>query len=109
MLFFGNDVERKTVAPGIGRKVLAHGGKIMMCDFTLEKGAVLAEHHHPHEQVTYVISGKLDFQVGEERKILSAGDSAYMGPNVSHKVTVLEEARCVDVFTPIREDFIVKE
>ena len=109
MFVFGKDVQRKTVAQGIGRKVLAHDGKIMMCDFTLEKGAVLAEHHHPHEQVTYLISGKLDFQVGSERKILTAGDSAYMGPDVPHKVIVLEESRCVDVFTPMREDFITKE
>ena len=92
---------------GVTRKVLAYSKNLMTVELHFEKGAVGAPHSHPHEQIGYIISGKLVYQeAGCEDKILGTGDTYYVAPNVVHGVQILEETKLLDIFTPMREDFV---
>lgn len=92
---------------GVQRKVLSYSENIMSVELHFEKGSIGALHSHPHEQIGYVISGSLIYKEdGQEDKIISAGDTYYVAPNVEHGVVALEETMLLDVFTPMRKDFI---
>ena len=69
-------------------------------------GAIGPIHQHVHRQATYVVRGRFEVTVGDERRELRAGDSFFAGPNVRHGVIALEDGALVDVFTPAREDFL---
>ena len=100
--------EQKTVqpAPGLVRKHLATGGSLMAVEVHFEQGAVGAVHQHPHEQLTYVLSGRFEFQENDQITILEPGDSVYVGPNIPHGAVALEAGVLLDLFTPQREDFL---
>ncbi len=91
---------------GLTRKVAAYNDNVMCVEVHFDKGTVAARHHHPHEQITYVISGKFEFTVGDETYIVSAGDSLYKQPDIEHGATCLEAGTLLDIFTPQREDFL---
>lgn len=91
---------------GLTRKVAAYSDNVMCVEVHFETGTVAALHHHPHEQITYVISGKFEFTVGDRAHVVSAGDSLYKQPNIEHGATCLEAGTLLDVFTPHREDFL---
>lgn len=96
----------ENVARGLNRKVAAHNDNLMIVEVHFDAGTVAPLHHHVHEQITYVISGKFEFSVGEETYIVSAGDSLYKQPNVEHGAICLEAGTLLDVFTPHRADFL---
>ncbi|WP_380055542.1 cupin domain-containing protein [Falsihalocynthiibacter sp. SS001] len=100
------DNESVTVAPGLSRKVGAHNDNLMVVEVHFEAGTVAPRHHHVHEQITYVMSGKFEFTVGDETYVVAAGDSLYKQPNIEHGATCLEAGTLLDVFTPHREDFL---
>ena len=92
---------------GVTRKVLSYSQNLMSVELYFKKGAIGAKHSHPHEQIGYVISGKLVYQEdGREDKILETGDTYYVAPNVVHGVQILEDTKLLDIFTPMREDFV---
>lgn len=93
-------------APGITRRILAHGGNIMGVEATFEKGAVGEVHVHPHEQVSYILSGSFEYEVNGQKYILHKGDSYYVAPNEPHGAIALEDAVILDIFTPQRSDFL---
>ena len=101
-----NEVQEETVAEGVTRKVLAYDGKLMSVEFTFVKGAVGAVHHHPHEQIGYVVKGSLELEMDGKKQVIEAGDTYYVKPHVPHGVVALEESVVVDLFTRHREDFI---
>ena len=85
----------------------------MMTFFTFEPGSVVPEHDHPHEQITYIAQGPVNFFLGEgdEQTVdrVETGDMIVIPPNTPHTVEVLgETARLVDCFYPIREGFLSK-
>ncbi|CAM4461706.1 cupin domain-containing protein [Paenibacillus xylanexedens] len=89
------------------RKILGMGGTLMMVEVTFAKGGIGEVHSHDaHEQVSYIVKGSFEVQVGEETRILKAGDSFYAGFNVPHGVKALEDSVILDVFTPFRQDFL---
>ena len=104
--------ENKTVSPtdlggGVSRKILSYSRNLMTVELYFPKGAVGAKHSHPHEQIGYIISGRLLYQEeGCEDKLLETGDTYYVAPNVVHGVQILEETKLLDIFTPMREDFV---
>lgn len=92
---------------GVVRKVLAYSENLMSVELHFEKGAVGAMHRHPHEQIGYLISGSLLFkEEGKEDKILTSGDTYYVEPDVEHGVVAMEETMLLDIFTPMRKDFV---
>ncbi len=106
--FVKNDVpEVQRPEPGIERKIMAYCDQLMLCQLKFAAGTTSALHKHPHEQITYVISGALKFSVGGQDQIVRAGDVVYMPANVEHGVLLaLEESVIVDTFAPKRDDFL---
>jgi len=92
---------------GAQRKVLSYGEKLMLVQFTFEANATSWLHSHPHEQVGYVVSGEIDFNMeGHAPVRLKAGGSYYVPPNAKHNIVAYAPTVLIDVFTPIREDFM---
>ena len=96
----------ETVAGGVRRQVLGHGTDLMIVRVEFQSDAVGALHHHPHRQATYVAAGRFEVTVGNDRTELLAGDCFYAPSDVPHGVRALEDGVLIDVFTPIREDFL---
>lgn len=99
-------VKKEDPAPGIQRQMVV-GENVMMVRFTFEPFLVTPEHTHPHEQMTLVIQGKVKFFIEGEVKIVSPGDVLHFPPHNRHGATMLdEEVVLIDIFSPIREDFL---
>ncbi len=103
------EIQREDLGGGVSRKILKYGGNLMMVEVTMEKGGRGAAHVHPHEQISYIARGSFEFNVGGEKQVVRQGDSLYVAPNVEHGTLSLEEGSIVvDIFCPIREDFLKK-
>lgn len=95
-------------AEGIERQMIV-GENMMMCRFRFAPFVVTDEHSHPHEQMTLVVQGTVKFTISGEEHILQAGDVLYFPPDNRHGATMLdEEVVLIDIFSPIREDFLKK-
>lgn len=91
---------------GIDQKTLVFGDRTLMAEFRLNKGAVVPRHSHPYEQTGYLVSGRMIFITGEERFEALPGDSWCILMNVEHSAEVLEDSVAVEVFSPVREDYL---
>jgi quercetin dioxygenase-like cupin family protein len=96
----------EVTAPGVKRQILVHGPDLMLVRVDFERDAVGALHQHPHRQATYVAAGRFECLVGDETRILVAGDSFFARADVPHAVRALEPGTLIDSFTPAREDFL---
>ena len=92
--------------PGFTRKVMAYNEEVMMCEVSFEAGSVGNTHSHPHVQVTYVAEGSFAFTIGDETRIVNKGDSVLMPGGAAHGVKCLEAGKLVDVFVPMRQEFV---
>lgn len=92
--------------PGVTRRIIARGGKLMAVHVAFKKGAVGSIHKHTHEQVSYIVSGSFEYYEGGEKHIIKAGDSYFVPSDVEHGVVALEDSVILDIFTPQREDFL---
>ncbi|MGP8308830.1 cupin domain-containing protein [Vibrio sp. YIC-376] len=106
MFVLNQDIPMEDLGEGISRKVLAHSENIMSVEVHFEEGAIGTMHSHPHEQLTYVLSGEFEFTIGDEKKIVKAGDTMYKEPNIEHGCVCLKPGVLIDTFTPMRKDFI---
>ncbi len=100
------DQEWEQVGEGVKRKIMGYDDKIMLVKVHFEKGGVGPMHQHHHSQVTYVESGRFEMTIGDETKILTGGDSFYIPTNIMHGALCKEAGMLIDVFSPIREDFM---
>jgi quercetin dioxygenase-like cupin family protein len=99
----------KKVAEGMEIKVLVHGENMLMAEFKLAAGSVMPEHGHPHEQTGYVVSGRVRMIFkGKEPFETGAGGSWSIPGRAPHSAEVIEDAVVIEVFTPVREDFLQK-
>ena len=96
----------QTAGEGVTRRVLAYTDGLMCVENTFEKGAVGALHHHPHTQITYVVSGAFDFTVDGVTHTVRAGDTILKEDGVEHGCVCTEAGILLDIFTPMREDFV---
>ncbi|MEQ1644711.1 MAG: cupin domain-containing protein [Pyrinomonadaceae bacterium] len=93
-------------APGIKRQMVV-GQNVMMCRFTFDPFLVTPEHTHPHEQMTLVVKGRVRFFIDGVENIAAAGDVFHFPPHNRHGATMMdEEVVLIDIFSPIREDFL---
>ena len=99
-------MEWEELGGGVSRKFLGFDNQIMMVQVRFKKGALGSPHFHFHTQTTYVAEGKFEFEVDGEKKIVVAGDGVYIEPNLVHSAVCLEEGMLIDVFSPVREDFL---
>lgn len=107
MLVKRNETESRQILPGVNRRILNHGGKLMMTEFVFKKDTDVGVHSHPHEQISYLILGSGKFHLGGIDTIIEKGDSVYIPPDVPHGLIALEDGTTIiDAFTPPREDFL---
>ena len=105
MLTHRSSAKPVEMLPGVVRRTLSDGERMMLIEVTIENGAVVPLHSHPHEQVGYLVSGRLLFELGDEKRELSPGDSWLVPSNVPHQVTALESSVAIDIFAPPREEY----
>lgn len=91
---------------GIEMKPLAYGDKTLLVRFRLSKGAQLPAHAHPHEQTGYLVSGRMVLYIDGEAHETGPGDSWTIPGNVEHQAQILEDSVAVEVFSPVREDYL---
>jgi quercetin dioxygenase-like cupin family protein len=105
---FINDCEIpwEELGGGLKRKILSYDDKMMMVKVAFEQGGVGALHSHYHTQMSYVESGLFEITIGDKTSQLNQGDGYYIPPNVVHGAICLKAGVLIDVFTPMREDFI---
>lgn len=103
---FYEQVKPEEVAQGVTRRILAYNKELMCVENTFEKGAVGALHSHPHTQITYVVSGEFEFEIDGVKKTVVAGDSMLKTDNVIHGCVCKEPGVLLDIFNPMREDFV---
>ena len=106
MVRFNKDVTACDCEPGVTRKILTYNDDLMMCEITFQKGARGNTHSHPHQQITYVAKGSFEFTIDGETAVVGHGDSVLMPSNSVHGTVALEDGILVDVFSPMREDFL---
>ena len=106
MTFFSvKDLPGTDMLPGVVRRAvyLEH---VMMTFFDFAPGSVVPEHSHPHEQITYVVQGAMEFHLGDQTQVLRAGSGVLCPPGVPHGATVLDEPTvALDAWYPLREDY----
>jgi quercetin dioxygenase-like cupin family protein len=83
-----------------------YGEKVMLVYFDLKKGAIIPEHHHVSEQVTYIVKGKVKVLSGGKEFIVSKGEVLLIPSNTPHRFEALEDTIDIDVFSPPRQDWI---
>ncbi len=94
------------LSEGIERQMI-WGERLMVCRLRCAPRIITAVHSHPHEQITLVERGRVTFFVAGQPVIASAGDVLHFPSNVEHGATMLdEEVVLIDIFSPIREDFL---
>ncbi|MCR4813292.1 MAG: cupin domain-containing protein [Lachnospiraceae bacterium] len=103
---YGAETDKVPGGEGILRQVKSYTDEVMVVENHFEKGAVGALHSHPHTQITYVVSGVFEFTIGDETKVVKAGDSMLKKDGIVHGCTCLEEGILLDIFSPMRRDFI---
>ena len=80
---------------------------LMLTHFTFKAGAAVPEHSHPHQQITFLLKGEMEFTLEGEMRLIRAGEGCAVPPNARHGVLALAEAEAIDCWHPVREDYIV--
>jgi quercetin dioxygenase-like cupin family protein len=104
--FTSKEMKWEDLGGGVQRQFLGYDNQIMMVKVKFEKGAVGSTHEHFHTQSTYCSEGKFEFTIGDDVKLVEAGDGVYIKPNLPHGAVCLEAGILIDVFSPVREDFL---
>jgi quercetin dioxygenase-like cupin family protein len=91
--------------PGVHRRVLSCGERVMVVQFRIARDAEVPVHTHPHEQVGHVVSGRMRFRLGDEERELGPGDGYAVPSNVPHGAVGVTDTIAVDSFHPGRDDY----
>lgn len=94
------------VSEGVKRKIMTYDPSLMLVKVAFETGGVGVAHSHIHTQMSYVEIGAFRIAIGDEERIVRAGDAYYIPSNVRHGAVCEEAGVLVDVFSPMREDFV---
>ncbi len=92
----------------ISRKVIS-GDKAMVAQVFLKKDAVVPEHHHESEQITYILEGALKFELDGKEVIVRKGEVLRIPSHLPHRAVALEDTLDLDIFSPIRTDWLTKD
>ncbi|MBE5795509.1 MAG: cupin domain-containing protein [Clostridiales bacterium] len=100
------DIPFKDLGGGVRRRVLSYNEKVMTVEVSFETGAEGVVHTHPHTQCTYVLSGRFNYIVEDEAIVLGPGDSVVVPSDLPHGTICLETGVLLDIFSPMRSDFL---
>lgn len=99
------EMESEQLKPGLTRQ-FTQGEQVTVGRVFLKKGTVVHEHQHVNEQVSLVLEGALEFRFGNATTVLRPGETLLIPPNLPHEATALEDTWNLDVFYPVRADWI---
>jgi quercetin dioxygenase-like cupin family protein len=103
--FRTGDLPATEMLPGVTRRAVYLEG-VMLTFFDFEPNAIVPEHHHPHQQITWIVAGTMEFSLDGEKRELHAGDGVLIPPDVPHSAVILDgPCRALDAWHPIREDY----
>ena len=91
---------------GVNMATMVYGEKTLMARFKLERGCAIPDHNHPHEQTGLLLSGRMVFTVDGTDHEVMPGDSWCIGSDVSHSARAVEDSVAVEMFSPVREDYL---
>jgi quercetin dioxygenase-like cupin family protein len=100
-------MEKEVLSETISRKIIS-GEKAMVAQVFLDKGAVVPEHSHESEQITYILEGALKFWIDGKEIVVNAGEVLTIPPNMPHRAEALADTVDLDIFNPPRADWINK-
>ena len=102
------NVEATHPEHGLTRQVLAWNSGMMLVRHEMKSGWRGARHSHPHEQMVYVVSGRIVLESPAGKVEAGPGDSFIVPGNTDHQAWALEDSEVLDIFTPYREDYAPK-
>ena len=102
-----DDIPAEQINPTISRRYIT-ADRVTVARFELKRGAVVPQHAHENEQVSYIISGALKFVFDGRDIVVRGGEVLQIAPNVPHAAEAVEDTVAIDVFSPIRQDWIDK-
>lgn len=100
---------RKELAPGIKVHVLSSGERLTQCWVAMAAGTRLPVHSHRHEQASYIVSGRVRWEIDGLESEGAPASSLIFAPHQPHGCLVLEDCVIVDTFTPVREEYLAGE
>jgi quercetin dioxygenase-like cupin family protein len=98
-------IPEERVSDKISRRIVA-GEKGMIVWWSIAAGVHVEAHHHPHEQIVWMLKGKMEFRLGDEQRMCGPGDIVVIPAEVEHEGWIREDTEVIDVFSPPREDFL---
>ncbi len=101
-------VTKEVLNERIARKVIS-GDKAMVAQVFIAKGGVVPEHFHESEQITYILEGALKFEIEGRELVVAAGEVLRIPSHVPHRAVALEDTLDLDIFSPIRHDWLKKD
>ena len=101
------DIPAENVSPSVSRRYIT-ADRVTVAQFHLKRGGVVPRHSHEQAQITCVMSGALEFVINGLQVVVSSGEVAQIPSWVEHEVRVLEDTVVIDVFSPVRQDWIDK-
>jgi quercetin dioxygenase-like cupin family protein len=104
-LFSWENVKKEVLNDKLARKVIS-GEKITMAQIFFAKDAVVPLHQHENEQISSVLTGALRLEIEGKEIVLRPGEVLLIPPHVPHRVVALEDSMALDVFSPIRTDWL---
>jgi len=99
------EIPEESLNPLLSRKLIT-GDRVMLAHVILKKGSIVPAHQHENEQVTYILSGALKFELQGKEIVLREGDVLHIPSNVVHSAIALEDTLDLDIFSPPRQDWL---
>jgi len=104
-----NESGYKQVLPGIRLKSLVYGENTLLSEFRMEANSILPRHSHCHEQTGYLVEGRIKLIIGQQIFEAGPGDSWCIPSNADHSAEILENSLAIEVFSPVREDYLPEQ
>ena len=104
-LYSWSRIPTEKITDKLSRKLIS-GKKVMLAQVFLKKGCIVAAHSHHNEQITYILSGSMKLRLPDKEVTLNEGDVLHIPSRVEHSAVALEDTLDLDVFSPIREDWL---
>ena len=100
------DLKSEEMFPGVTRQIIGYDSDIMLVKVTFSRGSIGYKHKHPHQQVSYIISGKFEVNIDGKIENLQQGDAFIAPSNKDHELKCIQDGVIIDSFSPMREDFL---
>jgi quercetin dioxygenase-like cupin family protein len=104
-LFRWDEIALEKITEMISQKIVA-GERQMLAQIYLKRGALVPMHRHDSEQMTYILQGALRFVVGGEEIIVREGEVLHIPSGTPHQAEALDDTFELDVFSPVRSDWL---